>query len=93
VNEVTKTSVKVAGEDPIISGMAGRYANALFELALEANVSDGTDLVFKQVMLGPVRTAIFTMANHLPGWMTRVRDLFSASIEIKRHRLFRKMRR
>ena len=25
----------MAGEDPIISGMAGRYANALFELALE----------------------------------------------------------
>jgi F-type H+-transporting ATPase subunit delta len=25
----------VAGEDPIISGMAGRYATALFELALE----------------------------------------------------------
>ena len=25
----------MAGKDPIISGMAGRYANALFELALE----------------------------------------------------------
>ncbi len=25
----------MAGEEPIISGMAGRYANALFELALE----------------------------------------------------------
>jgi F-type H+-transporting ATPase subunit delta len=30
----------VTGEDPIISGMAGRYANALFELALENKVVD-----------------------------------------------------
>jgi F-type H+-transporting ATPase subunit delta len=32
----------VAAEEPIISGMAGRYATALFELALE---SDGLDAV------------------------------------------------
>jgi F-type H+-transporting ATPase subunit delta len=30
----------VAGEDPIISGMAGRYAGALFDLALEAKAVD-----------------------------------------------------
>jgi F-type H+-transporting ATPase subunit delta len=30
----------VAGEDPIISGMAGRYAGALFELALEDKAVD-----------------------------------------------------
>jgi F-type H+-transporting ATPase subunit delta len=30
----------VAGEDPIISGMAGRYASALFELALEEKATD-----------------------------------------------------
>lgn len=30
----------MAGEDPIISGMAGRYATALFELALEQNAID-----------------------------------------------------
>jgi F-type H+-transporting ATPase subunit delta len=36
----------VAGEDPIISGMAGRYAGALFDLALEAKAVDSvkTDL-------------------------------------------------
>jgi F-type H+-transporting ATPase subunit delta len=36
----------VAGENPIISGMAGRYATALFELALESNAVDSieTDL-------------------------------------------------
>jgi F-type H+-transporting ATPase subunit delta len=36
----------VAGEDPIISGMAGRYAGALFDLAREANAIDSvkTDL-------------------------------------------------
>jgi len=46
VNEVTKKSVHVAGEDPIISGMAGRYGGALFELALETKVVDAvkTDL-------------------------------------------------
>jgi len=30
----------VAGAEPIISGMAGRYATALFELALEGNAID-----------------------------------------------------
>jgi F-type H+-transporting ATPase subunit delta len=30
----------VAGEEPIISGMAGRYATALFELSLENNAVD-----------------------------------------------------
>jgi len=30
----------VAGKDPIISGMAGRYANALFALALDDNAVD-----------------------------------------------------
>lgn len=46
VYEVTKKSVPVAGEDPIISGMAGRYAGALFELALEEKATDAvkTDL-------------------------------------------------
>jgi len=33
-------STTVAGEYPIVSGMAGRYATALFELALEANAID-----------------------------------------------------
>ena len=30
----------MAGEDPLISGMAGRYASALFELALENKATD-----------------------------------------------------
>jgi len=30
----------VAGEEPIVSGMAGRYAQALFELALEEKATD-----------------------------------------------------
>jgi F-type H+-transporting ATPase subunit delta len=46
VNWLKKTSVNVAGEDPNISGMAGRYASALFELALETKAVDAikTDL-------------------------------------------------
>jgi NAD(P)-dependent dehydrogenase (short-subunit alcohol dehydrogenase family) len=39
----------------------------------------GTDLIFQQVMLGPVRTAIYTMADKFPPWMGWVKDLFSAS--------------
>jgi F-type H+-transporting ATPase subunit delta len=37
---------EVAGEEPLVSGMAGRYATALFELAQEANAIDAvrTDL-------------------------------------------------
>jgi F-type H+-transporting ATPase subunit delta len=31
---------EVAGEEPLVSGMAGRYATALFELAREANAVD-----------------------------------------------------
>ena len=30
----------MTGEEPIVSGMAGRYANALFELALESKAVD-----------------------------------------------------
>ncbi len=30
----------MAGKDPIVSGMAGRYASALFELALEEKATD-----------------------------------------------------
>ncbi len=30
----------MAGEEPIVSGMAGRYATALFDLALETNALD-----------------------------------------------------
>jgi len=41
----------------------------------------GTDLVFKQVMLGPVSTAIYTMADKFPAWMVRIKDLFSASLD------------
>ena len=35
-----KSERVVAGKGPIISGMAGRYANALFELALEGKAID-----------------------------------------------------
>lgn len=41
----------------------------------------GTDLVFQQVMLGPVRTSIHTMADQFPSWMVRIRDAFSGSPE------------
>jgi NAD(P)-dependent dehydrogenase (short-subunit alcohol dehydrogenase family) len=40
----------------------------------------GTDLVFQQVMLGPVRTAIYTTDHDFPTWMVRIKDLFSASL-------------
>jgi len=42
---------------------------------------EGTDLVFQQVMLGPVRTPMFTMTARLPPWMGRVREAFTADLE------------
>jgi F-type H+-transporting ATPase subunit delta len=39
-NKLLRAGDQVAGEEPIISGMAGRYATALFELALEGNAVD-----------------------------------------------------
>jgi NAD(P)-dependent dehydrogenase (short-subunit alcohol dehydrogenase family) len=41
----------------------------------------GTDLAFQQVMLGPVRTAIYTMADKFPAWMVWIKNLFSASLD------------
>jgi F-type H+-transporting ATPase subunit delta len=43
----------VAGEDGIVSGMAGRYATALFELARESNVIDRvqSDLKFFDALI------------------------------------------
>jgi hypothetical protein len=41
----------------------------------------GTDLVFQQVLLGPVPTAIITMDDHFPAWMVRIRDSFSGSLD------------
>ena len=41
----------------------------------------GTDLVFQQVMLGPVPTAIYTMADRFPAWMVWIKNLFSASLD------------
>jgi NAD(P)-dependent dehydrogenase (short-subunit alcohol dehydrogenase family) len=41
----------------------------------------GTDLVFKQVLLGPVRTSMFTMTEQLPGWVERGRAALSASVD------------
>ena len=35
----------MAGEDPIVSGMAGRYAHALFELALEEKAIDAVEAI------------------------------------------------
>lgn len=37
----------MAGEDPIVAGMAGRYATALFELAIEAKKLKGVEADLK----------------------------------------------
>jgi F-type H+-transporting ATPase subunit delta len=59
----------VAGQDPIVSGMAGRYATALFELALEQKALDAvkTDLERFEALLAEsddlrrlVRSPVFT---------------------------------
>ncbi len=41
----------------------------------------GTDLVFQQVMLGPVRTEIYTMTDKFPRWMGWLKHVFSGSLE------------
>jgi F-type H+-transporting ATPase subunit delta len=64
----------VAGEDPIISGMAGRYASALFELALEGKVTDAVKVEldkFDQLVAGSadlnrlVRSPVFGVDEQL----------------------------
>jgi len=65
----------VAGEDPIISGMAGRYAGALFELALENKTVDAVraDLDRFDVLL-----------NESPDLMRLVRSpVFAADEQLK----------
>ena len=46
-----------------------------------ADMYADTDLVFKQVMLGPVQTAIYTMGDKVPGWVARMKSLSSASLD------------
>ncbi len=41
----------------------------------------GTDLIFQQVLLGPVPTAIHKMDDHFPAWMVHLRDSFSGSLD------------
>jgi NAD(P)-dependent dehydrogenase (short-subunit alcohol dehydrogenase family) len=41
----------------------------------------GTDLIFQQVLLGPVQTSMYTMADRFPAWMTVVRNVVSAPLE------------
>ena len=56
-----------------------RALTACFEVW--ADMYAGTDLVFKQVMLGPVHTAIYTMGDKLPRWMVLIKSLAAASID------------
>jgi len=46
-----------------------------------ARMYAGTDLVFQQLMLGPVPTAIYTMGDRLPTWIVRIRSFFSGSLD------------
>jgi len=46
-----------------------------------ARMYAATRLVFKQVVLGPVDTDIYTMPDRFPAWMSQVKDLSSVSIE------------
>jgi len=46
-----------------------------------ASMYAGTDLVFKQVILGPVRTPIYTMEDRLPRWVVGMKRLASASLD------------
>lgn len=41
----------------------------------------GTDLIFQQVVLGPLQTQMFTMSDRFPAWMSWLRSTFAASVE------------
>jgi len=73
----------VAGEDPLISGMAGRYASALFELALEDKATDAVkaDLDKFDAMIGGnpdlnrlVRSPVFGVDEQLKA-LTAILDM------------------
>jgi F-type H+-transporting ATPase subunit delta len=73
-SEVANTGVTVADKDPIISGMAGRYAGALFELALEEKAVDSVkkDLEAFDALIGEsadlnrlVRSPVFGVDEQL----------------------------
>jgi F-type H+-transporting ATPase subunit delta len=64
----------VAGEEPIVSGMAGRYATALFDLARETNAIDAVKADLERfdalVVQNPdltrlVRSPVFSAAEQL----------------------------
>ena len=46
-----------------------------------SHMYSGTDLVFQHVLLGPIRTPMYSMAEQFPAWVVRVRDAFSASLD------------
>ena len=50
---ITERTVEVAGEQTHLSGMAGRYATALFELALEQNAVDAVE----PISIGSMRSS------------------------------------
>ena len=54
-----------------------------------SNMYDGTDLLFKQVILGPVPTSMYTMKDRLPGWLFRIKHLSSASLDSTVHAIAR----
>ena len=73
----------MAGEDPLISGMAGRYASALFELALEDKATDAVkaDLDKFDAMIGGnpdlnrlVRSPVFGVDEQLKA-LTAILDM------------------
>lgn len=72
--------VKYAG-NPFGLGYATskQAVTACFEVW--ARMYAATELVFKQIILGPVETNIHTMPDRFPAWMNRIKGLSSASIE------------
>jgi len=56
-----------------------RALSACFEVWSRAYA--GTDLVFQQVLLGPVPTAILTLDEHAPAWVAELRGWLSASLD------------
>ena len=61
----------MAGEEPIVSGMAGRYATALFELAREGNAIDAVKADLERFDALVAESADLDAAGAQPGVLRR----------------------
>ncbi len=93
VEPLTRLSAQQVARHVIVIGSLASYVGNPYGLgyttskqALSACFSAwaqmyaGTDLVFQHVLLGPVPTSIYTMADRFPAWMVWLKQQFSGTL-------------